>query len=172
MAVLRPAFFILLWLIVAGMAPLSPALASTPTLAWAGAKRVNVLCNVVGGPGIDHLALTRQLCRDVTRLAGKGAPIPVQAIAIGDPAVLSSDAVTILVHASVSSHGRERLLAFNIRPYRTSTEQASVLFGAAPRVAPITGSGSASAALEAALKAALSETLPWQARRPGPQQIK
>lgn len=148
------------------------AVASTPTLMWSGVKRVNILCNVAGGPGVDQAALSSQLCRDVQRLAIKGAPIPVKTIVIGDPAVLSADAVTLLVHASVAIHGRDRLLAFSVRPYRTSSEQAAVLFGAAPRVAKIVNAGAASPALDAALAAALAETLPWLARSQAPQRIK
>ena len=148
------------------------AAASTPTLMWSGAKRVNILCNVAGGPGIDHVALTQQLCREVKRLALKRSPLPIETIAIGDPAVLGADAVTLLVHASVARHGKDRLLAFNVRPYRTSSEQASVLFGAPPRAATISTYIARSPALDAALAAALSETLPWLARPVAPQPLK
>ena len=147
------------------------AASSTPTLMWAGAKRVNILCNVAGGPGIDQAALSTQLCRDVQRLAVKRAPIPVRTILIGDPAVLASDAVTLLVHASVTRCRQDRLLAFSMRPYRTGSEQSAVLFGAIPRVAPIAPSG-VNPALDAALAAALSETLPWLAKSQAPQRIK
>ncbi|MDQ3080381.1 MAG: hypothetical protein M3R03_10360 [Pseudomonadota bacterium] len=146
------------------------AVASTPTLMWTGAKRVNLLCNVAGGPGIDHIALTAELCRHVMRIAVKGAPVPVRTIAIGDPAVLASDAVTLLVHASVGRQGQEQFLAFSVRPYRSS-DQAAVLFGAAPRVAKISSLGAAGVALDAALLAALSETLPWLTRPQAPQPI-
>ncbi len=146
------------------------AAATTPTLMWTGAKRVNILCNVAGGPGIDHLAVTKQLCRDVTRIAATGAPMPIGTIVIGDPAVMASDAVTLLIHASVTSHRGDRLLAFSVRPYRSSTQQADVLFGAIPRAAAFPVSG-ASPAIDAALTAALSETLPWLAKPQGPQRI-
>jgi hypothetical protein len=163
-------------LFLAAATALSPlveglANAATPPLMWVGAKRVNVLCNVAGGPGIDQRALTSQLCRDVTRLAAEGSPIPVRTIALGDPAVLAPDAVTLLVHASVASQGASRLIAISVRPYRTSSEQASVLFGAAPRAATIPNSAGGSPALDAALHAALSETLPWLARPRGAQPI-
>ncbi|MDQ3074957.1 MAG: hypothetical protein M3Q88_05020 [Pseudomonadota bacterium] len=149
-----------------------PGIASsnTPTLMWTGAKRVNILCNVAGGPGIDQAAMSGQLCREVARIAAKGAPMPVRTILIGDPAVLASDAVTLLVHASVTRSRQDRLLAFSVRPYRTSSEQAAVLFGAAPRAAPLSPSGT-SPALEAALTAALSETLPWLAKASGSQPL-
>ncbi len=147
------------------------AFSTTPTLMWTGAKRVNILCNVAGGPGIDQAAMSKQLCGAVQRLAVKRAPIPVRTILIGDPAVLASDAVTLIVHASVTSHHQDRLLAFSVRPYRTSSEQTAVLFGAAPRAAPLSPSG-ASPALAAALAAALSETLPWLAKSQAPQRIK
>lgn len=153
--------------LIAGLAIVTlpgAAVSSTPTLIWTGAKRVNIMCNVAGGPGIDHVALTKQLCRDVSRLAVKGATIPVRAIAIGDPAVLASDEVTLLVHASVTRSGEDRLLAFTVRPFRASTETTAVLFGAAPRAASIAMLGATSPALDAAITAALSETLPWPVR--------
>jgi hypothetical protein len=153
------------------IATATPAASSTPTLMWSGAKRVNILCNVAGGPGIDHVSLTRLLCADVQRLASKGSPLPVATIPLGDPAVLASDSVTLLVHASVTDHKQGPLLAFSIRPYRTSSDQTAVLFGAPPRVATISTSGVSSPSLDAALEAALSDTLPWQDRPPMAQPI-
>ena len=69
--------------LLAGMAE-----ASTPPLAWAGAKRLHIMCNVAGGPGIDQAALGAQLCGEVKRLAVKGAPVPVDVITLGDPAAV------------------------------------------------------------------------------------
>jgi len=148
------------------------AAASTPVLMWAGAKRLNIMCNVAGSPGVDHLALTKKLCDDVLRIARKGAPVPVATIAIGDPDGLAADAVTLLVHASVTTRGRERLMAFSIRPHRTTAADATVLFGAPPRVAPLSPSSDSSPALHSALAAALSETLPWLVRPSNPQRIR
>lgn len=147
------------------------AASNSPILLWTGVKRVNLLCNVVGGPGIDYIALRDRLCRDLTRLASKGAPMPVVTIALGDPAVLASDAVTLVVHASVTLHRQDRLLAFSVRPYRASSEQTAVLFGAAPRAAPLFPSG-VNPVLDTALAAALSETLPWLAKSQAPQRIR
>ncbi|MCY7280328.1 MAG: hypothetical protein LH610_05430 [Sphingomonas bacterium] len=138
------------------------ATASAPTLMWSGAKRVQILCNVVGGPGIDQGALTVQLCGEVKLLAGRRAPLPVDVISFGDPAVLSSDAVTLLVHASISRDDRNRLLAFSIRPYRVSDSQAGVLFGAVPRAVALRGPHISGIAVAAAIDAALSGTLPWR----------
>ena len=164
--VLAPLIASLAMMTVAGSAA-----ASTPTLMWSGAKRVNILCNVAGGPGIDHLALTRQICSDVMRLAAKGAPLPVATIVLGDPTVLASDAVTLLVHASVTTQGQNRLMAFSIRPHRTTTADATVLFGAPPRAILLSSRTASSADLSAALAAALAETLPWLARPSSPQRI-
>jgi hypothetical protein len=104
------------------------------------------------------------------RLATQGAPMPVQTIAIGDPAVMAGNAVTLLVHASVTKQGQDRLLAFSVRPYRSS-DQGVVLFGAVPQVAEIPSSAAGGAALDAALARALSETLPWAARSQSTQPI-
>jgi hypothetical protein len=138
------------------------AQSSTPPLAWAGAKRLHIMCNVAGGPGIDQAALSAQLCGEVKRLAVKGAPVPVDIITLGDPAVLAADAVTLLVHASVARNGNDRLLAFTIRTYRNSDEQSAVLFGAAPRAVALKGTGIGGVAAAAAIDLALTEALPWR----------
>jgi hypothetical protein len=139
-----------------------PARSSTPPLAWAGAKRLHIMCNVAGGPGIDQAALSAQLCGAVKRGAAKGATVPVDIITLGNPDVLAADAVTLLVHASVARAGAGSLLAFTIRPHRTSDEQAAVLFGAAPRAVPLQGSGISGANVAAAIDLALAEALPWR----------
>lgn len=149
----------------------TPATAATPTFIWTGVNRVNLLCNVAGAPGLDYIGTAAELCREVEKLARKGSPVPVRVIPIGDPDVLAADAVTLLVHASVTPQARGRLLAFAIRPYRPAAEQASVLFGAAPRAAVISSDRVTSAALRAALEGALNETLPWRARAPGAQPL-
>lgn len=136
--------------------------ASSPTLLWSGAKRVNVLCNVAGGPGIDHVALTRQLCRAVEQGVVRGSPFPVRTIALGDPEVLAADAVTLLVHGSIVEQSGTRMLAFHIRPYRVTNEQAQVLFGTPPRAALLPRGGLGGAGLAAAIGAALAEVLPWR----------
>ena len=136
--------------------------ASTPPLAWAGAKRLHILCNVAGGPGIDQAALSAQLCGEVKRLAARDAPLPVDIITLGDPAVLAADAVTLLVHASVARTGNDRLLAFTIRPYRRSDEQASVLFGTAPRAVALEGKTIVGPSVAAAIELGLAEALPWR----------
>jgi hypothetical protein len=144
--------------------------ASTPPLAWAGAKRLHILCNVAGGPGIDQAKLSAELCGEVKRLAAKGAPVPVDIIKLGDPAVLGADAATLLVHASITRSGDSRLLAFTIRPYRTSDAQTAVLFGAAPRVVALQRTGIGGTAVRAAIDAALAQTIPWR-RPPGIQPL-
>lgn len=138
------------------------ATAATPTLMWSGAKRVNVMCNVAGGPGIDHVALTSQLCREVEQDASKGSPFPIRTIMLGDPALLGADAVTLLVHGSIVEHGGARMLAFNIRPYRLSSEQSQTLFGSPPRAAFLPRGRLSGASFTAAIDAALSEVLPWR----------
>ena len=148
---------------VTGVLLTGAARASTPPLAFAGSKRLHILCNVAGGPGIDPAPLSAQLCGEVKRLAAKGAPLPVDIITLGDPAVLGADAVTLLVHASITHSGDSRLLAFTMRPYRTSDEQAAVLFGAAPRAVALKGKGISGPAVAAAIDAALAEAVPWRA---------
>lgn len=148
-----------------------PAGSTTPTLMWAGAKRVNIMCNVAGGPGIDHLSLARQLCRDVKHQASKGSPLPVETIVLGDPAVLSGDSVTLLVHASVTHRQGDRLIALSVRAHRTSSAGAELLFGAPPRAALLSSSGTGGPELNSVIAEVLSESLPWLAHTPPAQRI-
>lgn len=154
--------------IVAGL--VSSARAATPTLMWRDVSRVAVQCLVQ--PTTDsHRALQGAMCDRVRAFAARGAPVPVTVIAQGDPAVLAPGTVTLLVHASVQPAGRNRLVAFSIRPFRVSADQNAVLFGAAPRAAVIPASGAITPALDAALRAAVAETTPWLARPVRPQAI-
>jgi hypothetical protein len=105
------------------------------------------------------------MCDIVRKLAAEGAPVPVSRVALGDPAVLEPGMVTLLVHASVQNDGEARLVALDVRPFRTGGDHVAVLFGAAPRAVRIAGSGPGGDKLEAALAAALAETLPWRQGR-------
>ena len=144
--------------------------AATPAPFWSGLDRINVLCLVRSEAGVDEIRLTPRICSSVRDMAARNAPIPVGVIAPGDPAILSPDSVTLLVHASVQSDERGRLLAFHIRPYRNSTDQ--LIFAAAPRAARLADSPAVDKELEGALSAALSETLPWLSAAAGPRSIR
>ena len=54
------------------------------------------------------------------------------------------------------------MLAFNIRPYRLSSEQSQTLFGSPPRAAFLPRGRLSGASFTAAIDAALSEVLPWR----------
>jgi hypothetical protein len=155
----------------AAAAPLAEPAASGASLPliWQGARRLNILC-VVTGSG-DTEALRRDICARVRSAAEPGAPLPIETIAPGDPAVLEARDVSLLVQASVDGDGADRLLAFSIRPYRAAGVGTDVLFGAPPRAVRLPSSGAAPAALDAALAASLAETLPWLARPRGVQPI-
>ncbi len=152
----------------------APAAAATPPLLWSDVTRIVVHCLVVPDPAMPATrALQSALCERVRTIAAQGAPVPVEVVGFGDPALIAPGTAVILVHASVEPAGpNTRLLAFSVRPFRASAEQTSTLFGAAPRAATIPVSGVASAALDKALGAALSETLPWLARPEGPRVIR
>lgn len=141
--------------------PSSGVESSSPPLIWRDLSRLNILC-LLNSDDADRQALQARLCERARALAAPGAPIPVRAIPIGDPAVLAADEATLLIHASTQPGGRdERLMAFSIRPFRVSAEQTAVLFGAAPRAVRLSaGDGE----LNRALDAALAEILPWRAR--------
>lgn len=139
----------------------SPVIASTPTLIWRDARTVAVLCLVAPTRLLNPRDLQADLCRRVVADAGRGAPLPVSEIAHGDPQVIASDTVALLVHASVQPGPQDSpLVAFSIRPFRATVEQTSQLFSAPPRAAPLSGNRSE---LDAAIEAALSEILPWRA---------
>ena len=154
-----------------GAAPVTipAAQASTPAPIWSGVARVNILCLVQTENGVDQGLLHKRICNSVRDAASAGSPAPVQVIAIGDPAILSADSVTLLVQASTQGKAGSRLLAFSIRPYRSQSE--ALLFTAAPRAVPLAGAGPAPE-FEAALGAALSETLPWLNRPAGARRIR
>lgn len=138
--------------------------ASTPTLLWRDAKRVAVLCLVAPTRLLNNRELQDDICRRVVANAARGAPLPVTEIAHGDPQVIASDTVVLLVHASVQA-GPQRapLVALSIRPFRATAEQTAQLFSAPPRAATLGADGAGGAALDAAIDAALFETLPWRA---------
>lgn len=140
--------------------------ASTPPLIWSDVARVNVLCLVQTERGVDHGALNDRICSKVRDRAAAGSPAPVGIIAMGDPAVLAPDNVTLLVQASV----RSGLLAFSIRPYRNNGEP--MLFTAAPRAVSAATEAGQAREFEVALGAALSETLPWLSRPAGARPIR
>lgn len=161
--------------------PMTGAEAATPARIWSDVSRIGVQCLAVPGTATGVRELQAAVCERVRQIAARGAPAPVSVVQLGDPAVLASGTVMLLVHVSIQPAGRQRLAVFHIRPFRATTEQTSVLFGAAPRAAPIAapangnsaGGNSAGVgpALEAALAETLSEILPWQARPQGPREI-
>ena len=151
-----------------------PVTASTPTLLWRDAKKVAVLCLVAPTRLLDYRDLQSDLCRRVVANAGLNAPLPVTEIAHGDPQVIASDTVALLVHASVQAGPQSTpLVAFSIRPFRATAEQTAQLFSAPPRAATLGADGVGDTALDAAIDAALSETLPWRADEAssGPQPL-
>jgi hypothetical protein len=137
--------------------------ASTPAPVWRDVAQVNVLCLVQGESGVVQGGLHDRLCKSVRDAAAAGSPAPVRIIALGDPAVLSADSVTLLTHASVE-RGQ---IVLSIRPFRSATEQ--LLFSAPPRAVPLAGRNSE---LQTAIAAALSETLPWLSRPAGSRPIR
>ena len=159
---------------VAACASLScgTAAATTPTLMWQGAARVQILCLITTEQGIERGPLHAALCERVRDIAATGAPTPVAVVEHGDVALLAHDAVTLLVHGRVDSTADSRLLAFTIRPYRNDADGSGTLFGAAPRAVELPTSNEIDAALERPLRAALAEILPWLAASPSVRPVK
>ncbi len=142
-----------------------PASASTPSLAWDGAKRLGVHCLLDPDTLPDRRRLQASLCERVRNLAADKAPIPVVVLSPGDPALIAADTTVLLFHGHVqpSEGGRGPLLVFSLRAFR-ATAAPSELFGAAPRAVALP-SGGAGSPFDATLNAALAETLPWRSPR-------
>jgi hypothetical protein len=143
----------------------TPASASTPSLAWDGARRLGVQCLVDPDTLPDRRRLQAFLCERVRSLAADKAPIPVVVLAPGDPGLIAADTAVLLFHGHVQpgEGGRGPLLVFALRAFR-ATAAPSELFGAAPRAVALPTSG-ANPPFDMALKAALAETLPWRSPR-------
>jgi hypothetical protein len=158
-------------LAAAALVPPASAQASTPSRMWKNVRSLGVQCVVGREPFRNDPELQPALCERVARLAGRGAPVPVRVIQLGDPALIAPGAVALLVHASVQPSPPGRQIVFYVRVLGGPSGSAD-LFGSAPRAVPLDNRGLASPALDAALNAALSEVLPWQARAQGERSIK
>jgi hypothetical protein len=113
----------------------APARASTPVLAWDGARRLGVQCLVDPDRLPDRRRLQAALCDRVRTLAADKAPIPVVLLAPGDPGLIAADTAVLLFHANVQPGAGPKggpLLVFSLRAFR-ATAAPSELFGAAPR---------------------------------------
>ena len=140
--------------------------ASTPTMLWQDATQLGIRCLVEPTTLLDRQALENALCERIKTEVENGSALPVVVIQPGDPALIASGTVALLVHASVQAAqdgGDANQIAFFIRPYRATAEQTSPLFGAPPAVASLTDDGQIGAGFDRALQTALSQTLPWRA---------
>lgn len=154
-------------LATAALAVATPACADSPAALWQGVTRIGVTCLVNTDHGNDTGALRDRLCGRVRALAATGAPVPITAVQIGDPAILAAGTVTLLVHASTGGTPGGRSMAVTIRPYR-NMDGPGLLFGAEPRVV---ATDATDAELDAALAIPLSQILPWRPAS-GPRRIR
>ena len=138
----------------------APAAAATPSLLWANARSLVVICLVQSATTPDAAAVQQSLCTRVSDLAGRGSPFPVKVVEAGDPALVAADTVALLIHASVERTTRGRVVAFTLRPHRAS-DGDEILFGTSPRAVELV-SPDPDRALDSALREALSDILPWQ----------
>ena len=143
-----------------------PTESSSVPLAYRDVERVLVLCLVQKDGAIAHSAEER-VCKAAARIAGAGTGIPVETVAAGDPRMVAPGSLTVLVHGGVSGPAGREQVAIAVRPYRAGVSGAEVLFGAAPRTAPLGDE----AALTATLSASLDEILPWRLTTSGVRRI-
>ena len=156
-------------LLALGLCLAKPAAASNPPLLWSGAEQVAIFCLLhTDGTG-DAPALESRLCERVASLASQGAPVKVVRAAPGDPALIRTDTIALLVHASLERTAQGPVFSFTIRPRRPGGDD-EILFGTAPRSVAVP-SGQVPAALDEALLAALSEILPWLRREDKPRPL-
>lgn len=141
------------------------ATASTPVLAWDGARRLGVQCLVDPDRLPDRRRLQAALCDRLRTLAADKAPIPVVLLAPGDPGLIAGDTAVLLFHGNVQPDAKGGpLLVFSLRVFR-ATAAPSALFGAAPRAIALPANpGGPVPQFDAAVNAALAETLPWRSR--------
>lgn len=134
------------------------AVAGMPAPIWQDVRRIHILCLINSDQGVVAGELHDRLCARARDLVATGAPAPVQVAQLGDPAIMQTDSLTLLVHVSISGTGDDRLAALAVRPWRNDPA-SGMLFAAAPRAVRV-GSDPL-AALESALGAAIIATIPW-----------
>jgi hypothetical protein len=144
-----------------------PAQSSPPPASVRDVRRVQLLCLVASDGTAATTRLQRDLCTALRRLAGRGAPVPVEIAQLGDPAVLDPAALTLLLHASVERIGEAPVLALSLRSFRNGGPDTITLFGPAPRAVPAGDSNQ----IESALDAALNHVLPWRTAPRGARPI-
>jgi len=143
------------------VAMVKPSMASTPSLAFDGARLLGVHCLLAPDRLPDRRALQTSICERVRTLAADKAPMPVVVLPAGDPRLIAPDTLVLLVHAAVQGDDRpEPLLILTVRSFR-ATAAPSELFGATPRAVAMTRDDKAPG-IDVALTAALAETLPWR----------
>jgi hypothetical protein len=135
--------------------------APLPALSAQGIARTHILCLLVDPTG-PKPRLEKVLCAQVRRIAAAGAPVPVDVISFGDPALIQPDALGVLVHVAIDRAGPRPLAVISIRPHRTQLS-AAVMFGATPAAVPIGADG---AIPDAAIATALDQVLPWRQHSP------
>lgn len=130
-------------------------------LAFQGVERLQVLCLLQGENGVAPPAESDKLCDAIVREAARTSPVPVAAIPLGDPQVLAPASLTILAHGAITGSRNQRLLALAMRPYRVTSGQSDILFGAPPQVVRLDDEG----ALLASVGEALNHILPWRQKQ-------
>lgn len=146
--------------ILCGTFLLSPASASMPDRSWIGVKRLAVLTDFRSGLVVTTLG--DDFCATVKRIAERGAPVPVECVEAGSPALQADGTVVLVAQAAVQELGGSQVLVLTARKDRDGgLGSQPMFFGAAPRAVTLTGSAADSAAMEQALAASLSEVLSW-----------
>lgn len=136
--------------------------APLPALSTQGIARAHILCLLVDPAG-PKPRMEQALCAQVRRIAAVGAPVPVDIVGFGDPALIEPDALGVLVHVAVDRSGPRPFAVISIRPHRSQL-RTSVLFGAAPAAVPINPEGEIP---DAVIATALNQVLPWRMHPPG-----
>ena len=150
----------LLVAILCGMFLLSPSDASMPDRSWGGVKRLAVLADFRSGLVVTTLG--DDFCATVKRIAERGAPVPVECVEAGSPALQADGTVVLVAQAAVQDLNGVRTLVLSARKDREGgLDPQPIYLGATPRAVPLTGSDRDGAALDQALAESLSEVLSW-----------
>lgn len=131
-----------------------------PDRSWLGVKRLAVLAEFQAGLSVTTLG--DDFCAAVKRIAERNAPVPVECVEAGSPALLADGTVVLVAQAAVQELGGGQALVLTARKDREGgLDPQPMFFGAAPRAVPLTGSAADRAAMEGALAASLGEVLSW-----------
>lgn len=129
---------------------------------WNNVRELVILSHVAATGRLGDDMLAKDICEQVKRLAEANAPFPVECVGFGDRRLHEPGYISLLVHSSIDRTESSQRIVYAMRTSgKGELGIGGSYFGAAPRVAPYSGSASENEAFEIALRVSLGEVLPW-----------